>query len=318
MEWLIRSDEEPAEGFGKKPEERSVEELLKNGFVVLDKWQGPTSHDVVATVKKVLGLNKTGHAGTLDPMVSGVLLVTLENACKVIPALQGLDKEYAGVMHLHKETDAKKLSATVKKFLGDIRQRPPVRSAVARKERTRRVHSFDILEISGKDVLFKTSVEAGTYIRVLCHDIGKHLGGAHMSELRRTKAGPFGEEQSVKMHDIADAFVFWKENGDDKIRDYVLPVEKAVDHLKKIVVKDSAVFSVAGGTPLYTQGICKIRKGIEKDDLIALITLKGELVALAMAAMSSDEMMHRKGLAAKTDRVIMEKGVYPKMRQHYG
>lgn len=314
MQWLIKSDEEPVEGFGKKPEERSVEELLKNGMVILDKWQGPTSHDVVATVKKVLGLNKTGHAGTLDPQVSGVLLMTLENACKVIPALQGLDKEYVGIMHMHKDVDAKKLSAIVKKFIGDVRQKPPVRSAVARKERMRRVHSFDILEINGKDILFRVSCEAGTYIRVLCHDIGKQLGGAHMSELRRTKAGPFGEEQSVKMQDLADAYVFWKENGDEKIRDYVLPVEAAVDHIKKVVIKDSAVFSVAGGTPLYTQGICKIQKGIEKDDLVAIMTLKDEIAALAKASMSSDEMMHRRGLAVKTDRVIMEKGVYPKMK----
>lgn len=314
MEWLIKSDEEPIEGFGKKPEDRTIEENLKNGFIILDKWQGPTSHDVVATVKKILGLNKTGHAGTLDPQVSGVLLVTLENACKVIPALQGLDKEYVGIMHMHKDVDVKKLSAIVKKFVGDVRQKPPVRSAVVRKERMRRIRSLHILEINGKDILFRVSCEAGTYIRVLCHDIGKQLGGAHMSELRRTKAGPFGEEKAAKMQDLADAYVFWKESGDEKIRDYVLPVEAAVDHIKKVVIKDSAVFSIVGGTPLYTQGICKIQQGIEKDDLVAIMTLKDELAALAKANMSSDEMMHRRGLAAKTDRVIMEKGVYPKMK----
>ncbi|MBI4018617.1 MAG: RNA-guided pseudouridylation complex pseudouridine synthase subunit Cbf5, partial [Candidatus Aenigmarchaeota archaeon] len=295
-------------------EERSVEELLRSGFVVLDKWQGPTSHDAVASVKKILGLKKTGHAGTLDPAVSGVLLVTLENACKVIPALQGLDKEYVGVMHLHREVEAKKLSEVVKKFVGDIRQRPPVRSAVARKERKRRVHSFEILEINGKDVLFKTSVEAGTYIRVLCHDIGKLAGGAHMAELRRTKSGDFGEERVVKMHELADAYAFWKEGRESRIRDYVMPVEAAVEHLGKIAIKDSAVFSVTGGTPLYTQGVAKVTEGISRDDMVAVMTLKGELVALAKAAMSSEEMIHRKGAAAKTDRVVMEKGIYPKVR----
>lgn len=313
-EWLVKSEEEPLEGVGKKPEERTVEELLKSGLVILDKWQGPTSHDVVATVKKILGLNKTGHAGTLDPMVSGVLPVTLENACKVIPALQGLDKEYIGVMHLHKDVNEKKLKEVTKKFVGDVKQKPPVRSAVARKERTRRVYFFDILEINGKDALFLTKVQAGTYIRVLCHNIGKEIGGAHMTELRRTRSGSFSEQQATKMHELADAYAFWKENRSEEIRKYVLSVEKAVSHLKKIIVKDSAVFSLVGGTPLYTQGISKIEKRIEKDDLIAIMTLKNELVALSKANMSSEEMLHRKGLAAKVDRVIMDKGIYPKIK----
>ncbi len=313
-EWLIKSDEEPIEGIGKRPEDRSVEELIKNGVAILDKWQGPTSHDVVATVKKIFGLSKTGHAGTLDPMVSGILPITLENACKVIPALQKLDKEYLGVMHLHKNVNEKKLKEVTKKFVGDVKQKPPVRSAVARRERTRKIYSFDILEINDNDVLFRVSCEAGTYIRVLCHQIGKEIGGAHMAELRRTKAGPFTEEDAVKMQDLVDVYVFWKENGDEKIRSYVLPVEKAVEHLGKIVVKDSSIYSIVNGTPLYTTGICKIQSGIKKDDLVALMTLKNELVALAKANMSSDEMIHRKGLAAKTDRVIMEKGIYPKMK----
>jgi len=250
--------------------------------------------------------------------VSGVLPITLENACKVIPALQGFDKEYVGVMHLHKEISEKNLRDAVKKFVGDVKQKPPVRSAVARRERTRRVYSFNVLEINGKDVLFLAKVQAGTYIRVLCHDIGKEIGGAHMAELRRTKAGAFSEQQATKMHELADAYAFWKENGDESIRNYVLPVEAAVEHLKKVVVKDSAVFSIVSGTPLYTQGISRIEKGIEKDNMIAIMTLKGELVALAKANMSSVEMLKRKGLAAKIDRVIMEKGIYPKMKAPRG
>src|SRR3989338_2545001 len=161
MEFITRSDD--VGKLGTYPGSRSIGELLHNGLVILDKWQGPTSHDVGATVKKTLGLSKIAHGGTLDPMVSGVLPVMLENAVKVMPAVQGLDKEYVGIMHLHKEASEKKLRDAVKKFVGDIRQRPPVRSAVARKERTRTVYSFDILEINGKDVLFATRVQAGTY-----------------------------------------------------------------------------------------------------------------------------------------------------------
>ena len=237
----------------------------------------------------------------------------LENAVKVVPALQKQDKEYVGIMKLHKDVDDAKLSAIVKKFTGQIRQMPPVRSAVARKERTRKVHYFEILEKDNRDVLFRIGCEAGTYVRVICHDIGKQAGGAHMAELRRTKAGRFGEKQAAKMQDIVDAYAEWKESGSEKIRDFVLPVEEAVEHVKKIIVKDSAVYSVSQGSPLYSQGISRIQKGIEKEELVAVMTLKGELVSLSKAAMTSEEMMNKKSVAAKTDRVIIEKGIYPKM-----
>ena len=195
MSFITRSVELPR--YGKYPGARPIEELLENGIVVLDKWQGPTSHDVASMVKNVLGRTKTGHGGTLDPMVSGVLVITLDNACKVIPALQGQDKEYVGVMRLHKDVTEKEILGAVKKFTGEITQRPPVRSAVVRRERKRTVHSFGVLEIRERDVLFRVRCEAGTYVRVLCHKIGEILGGAHMKELRRTAAGRFNESDAV-------------------------------------------------------------------------------------------------------------------------
>jgi H/ACA ribonucleoprotein complex subunit 4 len=302
-EWIVKCEE--IAQYGKYPGSRSVEELIKNGIIILDKWAGPTSRDVVSQVKKIFDLKKVGHSGTLDPQVTGVLPVTLENACKIIPALQGLDKEYVGIMHLHKDVDDKKLNDAIKDFIGSIKQKPPVRSAVARKERTRTIHSFNILERSDRDVLFRVSCEAGTYIRKLVDDIGKKIGGAHMSELRRTRAGKFGEDKAVKIQDVVDAYAFWKENKDEKIRDYILPVEAAVEHLGKIIVKDSAISAIINGSPLYSTGICKIQKGIKKDDLIAILTIKGELLAIAKANASSEDMAKRKMLAAKTDRVVM-------------
>ncbi len=313
MSWLIKSNELPR--YGEYPGSRNVEELIKNGIVILDKWQGPTSHDVSATVKKIFSLKKTAHSGTLDPAVSGVLPIMLENACKVMPALQKLDKEYVGVMHLHKDASDSQLGEAVKKFTGEIRQKPPKRSAVARRERQRSVYSFEIIERNGKDVVFRVSCQAGTYIRKLVDDLGRHIGGAHMAELRRTKVGRFGETKAVKIQDLVDAYEFWKEKKDESIRELILPIEAAIEHLGKIIVKDSAVAAVANGSPLYTQGISKLEEGIEKENLVALLTLKGELVALAKTNMSSEEMMKRRGTAAKTDRVIMEKGVYPAMRK---
>ncbi len=309
--WIIKS-EEIAGPYGKYPGVRSIDDLISSGIIVLDKWRGPTSHDVTATIKKMFGAKKAGHSGTLDPMVSGVLLVTLDNACKVISAIQKLDKEYIAIMHVHKEFDYKELKTTINKFVGDIEQLPPVRSAVARVKRKRRIYSIDILDVKDKDVLLSIKCEAGTYIRKLIDDIGKHIGGAHMAELRRVKVGRFDEKMAVRAQDLLDAYIFWKENGDESIRDYILPVEAAIEHLKKITVKDSAVYSIASGSPLYTGGISRVEKGIEIGDMIALLTLKGELIALAKAAISSDQMAKHKGLAAKTDRVIMLAGIYPK------
>ncbi len=310
QDFLVKSID--ISGAGEYPGARPIENLIKSGIIILDKWAGPTSHDVTSQVKKIFSLSKAAHAGTLDPQVSGVLPILLGDAVKVMPALQRQDKEYVGVMKLHKDVEDAKLKAAVEKQIGDITQMPPVRSAVARRERTRKVYSFDILERDARDVLFRTSVEAGTYIRVICHSIGKELGGAHMSELRRTRAGRFTEAQAVRMQDVVDAFADWKDGGDEKIREYILPVEESIEHIKKIFIKDSAVYSISLGSPLYSQGISRIQKGIGKGELVAVMSLRGELVALAQAAMASEEALKLKGIAAKTDRVIIERGLYKK------
>lgn len=316
--WIIKCEEIPSES-GKYPGARSVEELISNGMIILDKWAGPTSRDVVSHIKKIFGLKKAGHSGTLDPQTTGVLPVTLENACKVIPALQSLDKEYVGVMHLHKDIKNAELERVIKKFIGEIRQKPPVRSAVARKERTRKIYSFNVLERKERDILFCVSCEAGTYIRKLIDDIGKEIGGAHMKELRRTGVGRFSEEKAVKIQDVVDAFVFWKEGekekGDESIRKFILPVEAAIEYIGKIIIKDSAVAAITNGSPLYSTGICRIEKGIEPGNLVAILTEKGELVALAKSNLSSEEMKKGKKLAAKTDRVVMKKGTYPSFKK---
>lgn len=313
-EFFVRSKEISNPKYGKYPGSRSVEELIRGGIVILDKWSGPTSHDVAAIVKKIFGLTRVGHSGTLDPSVSGVLPITLENACKVIPALQRLDKAYVGVMHLHKDVDESKLQQEIKKFIGKITQLPPRRSAVARRERKRQVYSFDILDRKERDVAFRIECEAGTYIRKIVSDLGRGIGGAHMSELRRIKVGRFDESSAVKIQDLVDAYEFWKEGKNETIREFILPVEAAIEHLGKIIVKDSAVSVIINGSPLYTQGVSMMQKGIKKDDTIAILTLKGELVALAKANMNSEAMLG-KGLAAKTDRVIMEKGAYSNTRK---
>lgn len=185
---------------------------------------------------------------------------------------------------------------------------PPLRSAVKRVERERTIYYIDLLEIDGQDVLFKVGCQAGTYIRKLCYDIGKKLGvGAHMAELRRTKVGNLDESLAVSLQDLSDAYAFWKEGDETEIKKMILPMEKAVEHLQKIVVLDSAVDALCHGAKLNVPGIAKLDGGILKGDYIAVMTLKGELIMTGIAQMSSLEIEKKdKGVAVKAERVFME------------
>jgi H/ACA ribonucleoprotein complex subunit 4 len=311
---LIKSEEETDISFGKRPEERTVEELIKSSVIVVDKHAGPTSHQVNAWIKDIFQVKHCGHAGTLDPGVTGVLPVALENATKAMPVLMGVDKEYVGVMHLHKDVPEQMLKETVARFIGKITQVPPVKSAVARRPREREIKFFDIIEIEGKDVLFKVGCQAGTYIRKLVHDVGIPLGGAHMAELRRIRAGNFTEDQSHSLMKIKDAYEFWKEGDEKKLKDILIPIEFAIPHVKKIFVKDSTIENVCTGSPVYPGGIVKTDEGIGRGETIAVFSLKEELVALGIAKLDSKEMLERKrGVAVRTDRVFMEKGTYPRL-----
>lgn len=315
--WLIKSDSETDEAYGKRPSERSIEELIKTSVVIVDKNGGPTSHQVTAWVADIFGIEKAGNAGILDPAVTGVLLIALGDATKAMPVLMGVDKEYVGVMRLHAEVEEATLRKTIQSFVGKIKQRPPVKAAVARNVREREIYFFDIIEIGGesnRDVLFYVGCQAGTYIRKLCHDIGQALGtGAHMTELRRIKAGEFTEQQSHRLIEIKDAYELWKENhGETRLRKILIPVGYAILHVKRVFVKDSAVDAVCNGSPLYAAGVARIQAGIEKGETVAVYTLKEELVAIGVAKMASEQMLKAKrGSAVRTDRVFMGRGIYP-------
>ncbi|MBW3016122.1 RNA-guided pseudouridylation complex pseudouridine synthase subunit Cbf5 [Candidatus Woesearchaeota archaeon] len=301
--------------FGCNPFERPVDVLINFGVVVLNKPKGPTSHMVSDYVQKIFGIDKAGHGGSLDPGVTGVLPVALGRATRVVDALLKAGKEYVCIMHLHDDVDKKELEKALKEFTGKILQLPPVKSAVVRQEREREVYYLDILEIDGRDVLFRMGSQAGTYVRKLCHDVGKRLKvGAHMSELIRTKAGPFSEKDWVTLQDLEDAFAFWKEEKNDKFLRYcVKPVEFAVQHLPKVWIQDSAVDTVCHGATLNVPGIVKLDSSIDKDDVVAIMTLKDELVALGIAVMTSEQVMtEQKGFAVRTNNVFMLPGTYPK------
>ena len=301
---------------GLKPSDRSVEQLLAAGVINLDKPLGPTSHQVTAWVRDILQIEKIGHGGTLDPKVSGVLPIATGKATRATDLVLKSDKEYVCLMRLHRDRTPEQIRKVMETFVGDIYQVPPLRSAVKRQLRVRAVRSIKILEISGRGVLFRVSCDAGTYIRTLCVDIGEALGvGAHMEELRRNRSGSMLETDSVTLQELKDAHVLWKEEGDDSwIRRIVKPMESLLEPLPKIVLKDSAIDAICHGADLAVVGIAKHEDGLYRGEVVAFISQKGEGVGLGITQMTSLEMARaREGIAARTDRVFMEPGTYPKM-----
>jgi H/ACA ribonucleoprotein complex subunit 4 len=313
---LIKSSQMTTSKFGKIPTNRTLDELLQSGLILLDKPSGPTSHQVAAWVKEILGVAKAGHGGTLDPKVTGLLPITLGRATNAVRSLLLGGKEYVGAMKLHADVPKKDIERIFKEFTGKIYQMPPVRSAVKRQLRIREIYYLEPLEKEKRLVLFKVGSEAGTYIRTLCHDIGDALGcGAHMAELRRTKIALFTENEAVTLHDLKDAFVFWKENdNEEELRKMILPYERILNHFPKIVVKDTAVDAICHGANLAIPGILEVDSDIGKNDLVGIMTAKGEAIALGKSHKTSGEIINEtQGIAAKTERVFMDPGTYPKM-----
>ncbi|TGC08483.1 RNA-guided pseudouridylation complex pseudouridine synthase subunit Cbf5 [Methanolobus halotolerans] len=300
--------------YGCSPIERPVKEYLEMGVVNLDKPRGPTSHEVTAWVKDILGLNRAGHSGSLDPGVTGVQPIMLGKATKAVSALRLSGKEYICLMRLHEPVSERRVRSICKQFTGPIFQMPPVISAVKREVRVRMIYYLEVIEVKDKSVLMRVGCEAGTYLRKICHDIGTALGsGAHMQQLRRTKTGPFREDSLVTLHQLKDACVFWEEEEDESyLRKYIKPMEEGLSHLPKIVIRDSAVDAVCQGAAFAVPGIAALDCEIQKDDQVCLFSLKGEVVALCRSQMSAEEMLNSEhGIAARTERIIMDAGTYP-------
>ena len=309
MEKQIFVKKEVVREFGINPEEKTTETLLKYGIINIDKPKGPTSHQTSDYVKKILKLNKAGHSGTLDPQVTGVQPIAIGRATRITHFFLTAPKEYICLMHLHKDIDEESILEGTNKFIGKIRQLPPIKSAVKRQVRTREIYELEILEIKERDVLFRVRCQAGTYIRKLCHDLGQELKiGAHMVELRRTKAGPFTEEDNlVTLNDLDDALHFYQEEKNDKFLRYCIqPIENALRHLAKCWIFDTTIESLTHGRDLAIPGISKL-ENFKKGEFVAILTLKGELVAIGEALMSAVEVNSKeKGLAVNIKKVFLE------------
>jgi len=314
---LVKAEEETSARYGSKPEERPFEEYIRFGLINLDKPPGPSSHEVTAWTKRLLEIQKAGHGGTLDPRVTGILPIALHEATKVIQALLQSGKEYICITRLHSKIPKKSIKAILEEFTGTIYQRPPLRASVKRRLRKRKIYSLKLLEIQDRDILFRVACEAGTYIRKLAHDVGEALGcGAHMRELRRTRSGSFGEDQSlVTLYDVAYLYDEWKETGDGRLlRRFVQPMEKALEYMPKIIIRDSAVDAICHGANLAAPGVLSLETEIKPKITVAILTQKGEAVALAKVLSTTEEILKMDhGIVANTQRVLMPRGTYPKM-----
>lgn len=314
---MVVLDEEPTDPtYGSAPSARSPQGLLQYGLVPLDKPRGPTSHEVVAWVRKMLGAEKAGHSGTLDPPVSGLLPIGLGDATKALSLLLLFPKEYVGVMRLHSSVPRRQLDSIVAAFTGEIFQRPPQRSSVSRQTRTRTVHELEMAEAQGNLYLFRCLCQSGTYIRKLVYDIGEVLGvGATMVELRRTKVGPLVESSGLTtLHQLNDAMFRLKSGDEGAFRKAVMPIEDCLGDLKRIVMRDSAVDAICHGARLGIPGILALSEKISQDDPVVLLSAKHELVAIGKAILTTDEVRSlQRGLAASTERVVMKQGTYPKL-----
>ncbi|KAF8078488.1 putative rRNA pseudouridine synthase [Lyophyllum atratum] len=316
---LVRSSHFTPIPSGCSPLKRDIATYIKSGVINLDKPSNPSSHEVVAWLRRILRVEKTGHSGTLDPKVTGCLIVCIDRATRLVKSQQGAGKEYVCVLRLHAPLpNPAALPRALQTLTGALFQRPPLISAVKRQLRIRTIHESTLFEFDEKRNLavFWVSCEAGTYIRTLCVHLGLVLGvGGHMQELRRVRSGAMSENDDiVTMHDVMDAQWLYDNTRDESyLRRVIRPLECLMVGYKRIVVKDSAVNAVCYGAKLMIPGLLRYEADIGVNEEVVLMTTKGEAIALAIAQMSTVELATcDHGVVAKVKRCIMERDTYPR------
>jgi H/ACA ribonucleoprotein complex subunit 4 len=323
---------------GCAPQNRPLQQYISSGVINLDKPSNPSSHEVVAWVKRILRVEKTGHSGTLDPKVTGCLIVCVDRATRLVKSQQGAGKEYVAVIRLHDKLPGgeAQFARALETLTGALFQRPPLISAVKRQLRVRTIYESKLIEFDNDRHLgvFWVSCEAGTYIRTLCVHLGLLLGvGGHMQELRRVRSGAMDETKDlVTLHDVLDAqWMMDNQRNEAYLRQIIQPLETLLIGYKRIVVKDSTVNAICYGAKLMLPGLLRYGKSvcplyppslntdvnaeanIETHDEVVLITTKGEAIALGIAQMSTVEMgTCDHGVVAKVKRCIMERDLYPR------
>jgi len=236
-------------------QEKPIIELLEFSIINVDKPADMTSFVCADRVRKIVGAKKAGHTGTLDPMVTGVLPVLLNRATRLSNYFMKKDKVYVGKMLLHKDISEKKLKDEMEFFIGKIMQKPPVKSRVKRVLRERTVNKLKIIKKDERVVEFESDVQAGTYIRKLISDLGEKIGGAHMTELRRTRAGLFKVTESHKLEEIQKAYEEYKNGKEENLRKMLIPAEIVKQLVTSLQVKEESVKMLLNGKPLTKEDI---------------------------------------------------------------
>lgn len=255
----------------KIKQNKSLKELLEFGIINIDKPAGFTSFDVSNFVKKRLRLRKTSHFGTLDPMVTGVLPVALNRACKLTGFFIGEDKEYEGIMRIHQDVPIEEIKDKIKeKFVGKIMQMPPVKSSVKRQLREREVKRFEILEQKEKNISFLVECQGGTYIRKLVHDLGEEMGiGAHMAQLRRIRAGIFKEEKIVSKEKFEKAVEEYEQGNEELLRKIIIPAEIVSEVYPVVKINKDNLNKIFVGKPIHRSDLIKDIK-LKKEEIICV------------------------------------------------
>lgn len=290
-----------------------------DGFLNVWKPPGPTSHDVIDQIRRLLGLTRVGHAGTLDPMACGVLVVALGKATRALEYIRSEPKEYRARMVLGVSTDTQDASGAVmdeadasgvtremfeqvlQRFTGELEQIPPMVSAVKhqghrlyqlaregkiveRQPRQVEVHAIQVIEFlpgARAQAEIQVTCSGGTYIRTLCADIGADLGcGAHMSSLERTRVGEFRAAGSVMLPELADA----QRNGN--LQDHLVSVSRAVDHLPAAALSLEDVRRLTHGLTIH------LREG-RVGEVVRALSPHGELVAFGVTDLEDGRIVLR-------------------------
>ncbi|KAK6025654.1 putative rRNA pseudouridine synthase [Ostertagia ostertagi] len=284
---------------GCSPLKREIKNYISSGFFNLDKPANPSSHEVVAWIKRILRVEKTGHSGTLDPKVSGCLIVCIDRTTRLAKSQQGAGKEYVAIFKLHNAVESeKKIRQALEKLTGALFP----------------TSSTDLSRKAPVACFCRVKCESGTYVRTICVHLGLLLGvGAQMQELRRNRSGITDEhDQLVTMHDILDAqYVLDHHKDETYMRRIVRPLEALLVEHKRIIVKDSSVNAICYGAKILLPGVLRYDDGIEVGQEIVIVTTKGEAVCIAIAQMTTSTMASTDhGVVAKSKRVIMERDVY--------
>lgn len=290
-----------------------VEKIGAGSFLLVDKPRGPSSHQVTAWVRDLLQVDRAGHAGTLDPNVSGLLWVGVGPALKLIPLVLEFPKRYVGVIVFHSPVPAAEVDRVVAEFTSAIYQTPPVRSAVKRERRIRTIHRMTIVERQKDRLIVDLVADSGTYVRTLAVDLGEALGvGGHLAELRRVGTGPFTEAASVSLSVIADAVDRARNGSGGALAALLHPAREVWQEFPQVILKDAAASAVVHGAGLAAGGIASVTRPFAPAAGVALVGRAGELLAIGHALIDSREIpAHREGWVIRPDRVIAEAALYP-------